>query len=119
MAECKDIEITDNDIVVDAVLLARLLDAAPGDIPALMRSHAITSICEQGIGEDQGNLRLTFFYLNRRARLRIDADGKLLQQSVIDFGARSNAAAPRRSQLTRAAQPPWEATQSGTAGNID
>lgn len=86
MVERKDIEIINSDIVVNALLLGELLEVAPADVPALMRSQAITSICERGIDEHEGYLRLSFFYLNRRARLRVDMLGHVLQRSVIDFG---------------------------------
>jgi hypothetical protein len=82
------VEITNADIVVNAVLLGELLDIQPAEIPALMKSHAITSTCEKGVGEDSGEYRLSFFYRNRRLQLVVDEAGRILRRSVIDFGER-------------------------------
>jgi hypothetical protein len=81
---------------VDASLVAELLGVAPARVHALIRSHEITSVCEQGVAEHAGQFRLTFFYKSRRARLNVDAQGKILRRSVVDFGEAANARAPRR-----------------------
>jgi hypothetical protein len=80
------IEITGNEIVIDAKVLAPLLDVAAADVPELMRSQAITSICERGVDADEGHYRLSFFYRNRRVRLSVDQAGQILQRGTIDFG---------------------------------
>jgi Family of unknown function (DUF6522) len=82
------VEINDKTILVDAALLGELLDVVPGDVPALMREHAITSVCERGIDTHEGELRLSFFYRNRRARLSVDASGHVLRRSMVNFGDR-------------------------------
>jgi hypothetical protein len=82
------IEITDGDFLVDAVLLADLLGVNASDVPALMQARAITSACERGVDDHQGQYRLSFFYRNRRARLKVDTAGHVLHRSVIDFGKR-------------------------------
>lgn len=82
------VEITNGDIVVDAVLLGELLNIQPAEVPALMKAGAITSICEKGVGVDEGEYRLSFFYRNRRVRLGVDQSGRILRRSVIDFGDR-------------------------------
>ncbi len=79
------IGIKDGEFEVDAALLAPLLDAAAAEIPELMRTHAITSVCERGAGADAGRFRLTFFYRNRRARLTVDSSGTVLRRSSLDF----------------------------------
>ena len=78
----KPIEIAGGDILVDATLVGKLLDITPGEIPALMRAHAITSLCERGVDVHDGEFRLTFFYRNRRARVNIDKAGRILQRLV-------------------------------------
>jgi len=80
------IEITDGDFLVDAGLLAELLGVNASDIPALMQTRAITSACERGTNEHSGRYRLSFFYGNRRARLSLDASGRVLNRSTIDYG---------------------------------
>jgi hypothetical protein len=87
------VEITQQDIVVDATLVASLLNIVPREVPELMRTKAITSICERGIDAHEGGYRLSFFFQNRRARLSIDASGAVVQRSVIDFG---DVALPRQ-----------------------
>jgi hypothetical protein len=82
------VEIAGSDILVDAALLGELLGIAPSDIPALMRSSAITSLCERGADVHEGELRLTFFYGKRRARLSVDSAGRVLRSSVVDFDKR-------------------------------
>ncbi len=78
----------DDDFVIDAALISELLDVPAAEVPALMRSRTITCICERGIDVDQGMFRLSLFYRERRARLRVDAMGRVVQRSIIDFGNR-------------------------------
>jgi hypothetical protein len=92
------IEFAEKDIVVDAALVASLLNVAPLDVPGLMRSKAVTSICERGIDDHEGEYRLSFFFQNRRARLTIDGKGNVLRRSVIDFG---DVALPRQLHSVR------------------
>lgn len=82
------VEISDKTVLIDATLLGELLDVLPGDVPALMRGHAITSVCERGIDTHEGEFRLSFFYRNRRARVSVDKSGEVLRRSIIDFGDR-------------------------------
>jgi hypothetical protein len=84
------------DITVDAATLGALLGVAAGEIPALLRARAITSLCERGTGTDEGRFRLSFFYRNRRARLHLDAAGCILRRGVIDFGEKRLPAKLRR-----------------------
>lgn len=81
-------KINDKIILVDATLLGELLDVLPSDVPALMREHTITCVCECGIDTHEGEFRLSFFYRNRRARLSVDGSGQVLRRSIIDFGDR-------------------------------
>jgi hypothetical protein len=82
------VEIDDKTISVDAAVVGELLEVLPSDVPALMREHAITSVCERGIDAHEGEFRLSFFYRNRRARLNVDGSGQVLRRSIIDFGDR-------------------------------
>lgn len=90
------VDIVDNAFVVEAALIGELLDVPAADVPALMRSHAITSVCETGVGADQGTFRLNLFHRARHVRLRIDKAGRILQRSIIDFGDRPLRRARRR-----------------------
>ena len=80
------IERIDGDFVIDATLIGELLNIPAAEIPALMRNNSITSICESGIDKDQGTFRLNLFHRGRHARLRVDATGRILKRSIIDFG---------------------------------
>ena len=83
-----DVEFSDGTFVVAAALLGKLLDVPASRVPILMREGAITSVCERGADDNEGEFRLTFFCRNRRARLSMDATGRIIRRSVIDCGDR-------------------------------
>lgn len=86
----------DENFLIEAALVGELLDIPATNVPALMRSGDITSVCESGVDADEGTFRLNLFYRNRHARLRVDPAGRILQRSIIDFGGkpRHSASAP-------------------------
>ena len=84
-------DIDSDGICVDASVIGGLFGLTPQDVTRLMRSRAITGICEKGLDADAGTFRLNFFYQNRRARLSIDAEGKISRSSVVDFSDRMQA----------------------------
>lgn len=90
------VEITHGDIVIEADALAPLLGITAADLPDLMRSRAVTNICERGIDADEGHYRLTFFYRNRKVRLDVDPAGKVTRRMTIDFGERNLPSQLRR-----------------------
>ena len=53
-----------------------------------IREGKLTALCEQGIDQDEGRYRLTFFFENRRFRLVVDEAGNAIQRSTVDFGSR-------------------------------
>jgi hypothetical protein len=53
-----------------------------------MRRNEITSLCERGEREHEGQYRVTFFYKGRRARLSVDQSGWIIRRSIVDFGER-------------------------------
>lgn len=81
------VEISGNEVVVDAGMLAPLLQLEARDVPDMMRRQEITSRCERGTEEDEGRYRLTFFHGRRCVRFKVDAAGKVLQYSSIVFAA--------------------------------
>jgi len=91
-----DIEIQNGTFQVDASVLGEGLGLEPSRVPELLRSGAITSRCERGFGKDEGRFRLTFFHAGRRLRLVVDAAGRILQRSSINFGDRPLPGALRR-----------------------
>src|SRR5690606_40736456 len=68
---------------IDASLLGELLDVPPSEIHGLMRRQEITSLCERGEGEHEGQFRLTFFYKGRRARLSVRSEEHRLNSSHV------------------------------------
>ena len=90
------IEFRDDTFVVDAALVGELLQLPASRVQVLMRSGKITSVCERGVDEHAGEFRLSFFYRNRRARVRTDMEGLILRKSAIDFGDRPVEGARQR-----------------------
>jgi hypothetical protein len=81
---------------LDVSLLSELLNVPSSRVQDLMRRKEITSLCERGEGEHEGQYRLTFFYKGRRARLNVDEAGEVIRRSVIDFGDRPLPSAMHR-----------------------
>lgn len=86
-------------IEVEASAIASGLGLDVDQVPALMRRGEITSICETGVGDDEGRRRLTFFFRNIRLSLVIDAAGRLLERGAINFGDKALPSSLRRPRL--------------------
>lgn len=71
---------------VDATIIGESLGIEPSTVHSLMRTGLITSMCEQGVGEDAGQYRLSFFLGNQRLRLIIAGPGTIRKRSVVNFG---------------------------------
>jgi hypothetical protein len=80
------IEQKDGMFCVDASLLGRFFDLTPEDVLVLMKKRIITSLCERGIDDHDGEFRLSFFYGRRQLRLTLDAAGTLLHHKLVDIG---------------------------------
>jgi hypothetical protein len=91
------VDIKGEEFCVDATILAPLLGLPPEKVPVLMKSRAITSVCERGENDDAGLFRLTFFYDTRRARVSVDTAGNVLRRSSVDLGDRARPQETRRS----------------------
>jgi hypothetical protein len=65
-------------IEVDAAPVAALLGLHPVEFRKLMQSGKITTLCERGVGEDEGRIRATFYCRGKRARLILATDGTVL-----------------------------------------
>jgi hypothetical protein len=83
-------------LTVEAETIAQGLGISAIEVQPLMRSGEITSRCEFGQGEDAGFTRLTFFLRGARFRLVVDAAGRVVRRSTIDFGQRGLPPALRR-----------------------
>lgn len=82
------VEFDEDGPVVDASLVADLLDIAADQVSNRIRHGTITTICKAGIDDHEGGFRLSFFHRNRRAQIEIDRQGLILSRTVIDFGDR-------------------------------
>jgi hypothetical protein len=82
------IQIGDDRFVVDARVIAEAFGIAAAEVQQAMRSGAITSRSEQGVGDDAGRWRLTFFHRGRALRLTVDVAGNVVTRARFD--------APRR-----------------------
>lgn len=78
----------DGSPTVDAETIAQGLGIPAVDVQPLMRSGQISSRCEVGRDEDAGLTRLTFFLRGSRFRIVLDASGRIVRRSTIDFGER-------------------------------
>jgi Family of unknown function (DUF6522) len=90
------IEIQDGIIQIEASIVARGLELEPAAVQAMIRNGEITSLCERGVNEDAARYRLTFFHKSRRVRLVVDANGTVVQRSIINFGDRPLRASMRK-----------------------
>lgn len=90
------IAFAEDGIEVDATMVAEGLRIDPPLVQERMREGKITTLCERGIGGDEGRHRLTFFSETRRFRILIDEEGKVLQRSAIDFGDQGLPASARK-----------------------
>ncbi len=75
----------DRTFEIEATELAPLLRLDAGQVPGLMRQRLITAICERGVDEDDGLVRLTFFHKSSRARLIVDLSGRIVKRSAIHY----------------------------------
>ena len=73
----KTIEFEQGAFTVDADVIAAVLGIEPARVQPLMRDGKITSVCERGVGEDAGRLRLTFRYRARAWTVVVQPDGTL------------------------------------------
>lgn len=87
------IETGEGGFTVDAGILAEAFELPERDVQRLMAEGAITSRCEEGVDEDAGRWRLTFFHAGRALRLTVDGAGKILAQARFDVPRRDTGIA--------------------------
>jgi hypothetical protein len=71
------IRLSDDDIVVDAELLATCLDLSVASLREAMSAGDVRTLVEKGEGEDLGRLRLTFRYKDRQYSILREPGGQL------------------------------------------
>ena len=65
-------------IEIDGAAVAIALGLDPAAFRQLMEDRKIVQLCERGTGEDAGLYRATFYHQDRRARLVLDREGRIL-----------------------------------------
>lgn len=73
---------------VDAGSIAIGFGIEASVVPELMRAGAITGRLYEGVADDAGRWLCVFFFRNARLNLVVDASGRALRRSTIDFGER-------------------------------
>ena len=68
-------------IEIEASVIGGGLGIEPSQVQAQLREGKISTLCERGIGEDQGHYRVTFYCGKRRFRVLIDESGNLVEES--------------------------------------
>ena len=79
------VSIGDEQVTVEAALVAEGFGLDEQRLRDLMQAGTITTRCETGEGEDAGRTRLNFLYGNRVLRLTVDAAGEMVEPTQIDF----------------------------------
>jgi len=78
----------DDQITIDAEVLAPKLGLTVEALKDNMSNGIVTSVAETGIDEDAGRTRLTFRYRARVWRVVVEADGSLIEDPVLPLKPR-------------------------------
>jgi hypothetical protein len=78
------VEFEQGAVRIDASIIAAGLAIEPALVLPLLRAGKITSLCERGVDQDAGRVRLTFFHENRRLRLITDTAGNIIDRCFTD-----------------------------------
>jgi hypothetical protein len=70
-------------ISVDATLIADAFRIPPQTVLDHIRAGRITTVNERGVGEDAGRFRLTFLLGSGRLRFLVDAEGNVIERSLV------------------------------------
>lgn len=83
------VTLTPTGATVDANDLGPLLGLEPAEVQQKMRAGEITSQSEEGVEEDAGRVRLTFWYKGRRVRLICDGEGTVLKTTTTNSASKT------------------------------
>jgi hypothetical protein len=67
-------------IEIDASVIGAGLGIQPSQVQTQLQEGKISTLCERGIGEDQGRYRVTFYCGKRRFRILIDEVGNVIEE---------------------------------------
>jgi hypothetical protein len=69
-------------IEIEASVIGGGLGIEPSQVQAQLQEGKISTLCERGIGEDQGRYRVTFYCGKRRFRILTDECGNIIEASA-------------------------------------
>lgn len=76
------IVIVEDEVIIDAELLAPKLGLSPDILKAEMRKGVVYSVAETGVDEDAGRTRLTFRYRTCAWTVVVEPDGTLVESAA-------------------------------------
>ena len=79
------LEPTEGGFQIEAADLAGLLELSEQGVQRLMREGQISSLSEEGQGEDAGRHRITFRHGTTRVRLTVNREGEVLLRTRTRF----------------------------------
>ena len=74
------------EIAIDGGTVARALGLEIDDFRRLMSERKVAVLCERGTGADAGLYRASFYIERRRARLVVDAEGRVVEPVAANDG---------------------------------
>lgn len=66
------------EIEIDGAQVASAFEMATDEFMRLIDDRKIAQLCERGNGEDEGLYRTTFYYRQKRVRLVVDREGRII-----------------------------------------
>jgi hypothetical protein len=66
------------EIAIDGSIVAKALGLEVDAFRKLMEERKVAVLCERGIGADAGLYRASFYIERKRARLVVDAEGRIV-----------------------------------------
>ncbi len=72
-----------DEVVVDAALVAPRFGLSVEEFRSQMRRGAIVTVCERGVGEDEGRMRVTFRSGILMWRFILEADGSVHEDPTL------------------------------------
>lgn len=68
-------------IEIEASVIGGGLGIEPSQVQAQLQNGKISTLCERGVGEDEGRYRVTFYCGKQRLRILLDDSGNILDAS--------------------------------------
>ena len=72
------------EIAIDGGIVAKALGLEVDAFRQLMEERKVVVLCERGIGADAGLYRASFYIERKRARLVVDAEGRIVAPAAVN-----------------------------------